>query len=82
MPKYSVRFYSSYVDEYEVEAEDEQEAIDLADEYGQALDFPNNTEELAKFAGKVEVCARHEYVDHDDTCVSELDADGNWKDAA
>jgi hypothetical protein len=77
MPKYSVRMYSIYVDEYEVEADSKDEAITLADEYQYVCDLPKPGE-LERFAGKVEQVTKHEYVDHDDTCVNELDEDENW----
>jgi len=71
--------YSSYVDEFEVEAPSAEEAIELADEYRYAMDLPKEGE-LEKFAGKVEPGEQHKFVDHDDTYVNELDADGNWID--
>lgn len=80
MPKYSVRMYWSYVDEYEVEAESPEEAVTLAQAYDCAKDFPKPVE-LAALARKVEHVTQHEYVDHDDTMVNELDEAGNWIDA-
>lgn len=77
MPKYSVRMYSSYVDEFEVEAPSAEEAIELADEYRYVMDMAK-AGELEKFAGKIEAGPQHQFVDHYDTYVNELDANGNW----
>ena len=84
MPRYSVRMYSSYVDEYEVEAASQEEAIELADAWQYCADFPqheSNKAEYERLSASVEQITKHEYVDHDDTMVSELDKDGNWLDA-
>jgi alkanesulfonate monooxygenase SsuD/methylene tetrahydromethanopterin reductase-like flavin-dependent oxidoreductase (luciferase family) len=80
MPKYSVRFYSEYCDEYHVEAETPEEAMDLAAEYECHAHSRTADEALTQFAGKVEVVERHAYVGSSDTCISELDADGSWLD--
>lgn len=80
MPRYSVRLYSSYVDEYEVEAQDADEALALAEEYQYVVDMPEPGE-LEKLAAKVEQVTKHAYVDSEDPCISALDADGNWLDA-
>lgn len=80
MPRYSVRIYSSYMDEYEVEAASPEAAADLADEYQDIVDMPKPGER-EQYTGKVKQVAKHEYVDHDDTFINELDADGNWIDA-
>jgi len=81
MPRYSVRLYSTYVDEYEVEATSAEEAVELADAYQDQADTPScmrNEAAYAALAAKVEQCAKHEYVDSEHPCVNELDADGNW----
>ena len=63
MPKYSVRFYTEYVDEYEVEAETLLDAKDLADAY---------TEDTVV----IQQVTKHEYVDFSGTCGCEIDEDG------
>jgi hypothetical protein len=78
MPRYSVRRYSTYRDEFEVEATSAEEAIRLAEAYDYAVEVTHFPGGLDAFAGKVTQLAKHEYVDHDNTCVNELDADGNW----
>jgi hypothetical protein len=79
LKRFSVRMYSSYVDEYEVVATDAQNAIDLADKWEcQPLD---PTQRDPALDAVVEQTSKNEYVDHDQTCVSELDEDGNWLDA-
>ena len=77
MPKYSVRFYSEYCDEYEVEAASAEEAQALAEEYEYVVDMPKPGE-LERFAGKVERVTKHNFVGTSDTEVNELAADGSY----
>jgi hypothetical protein len=60
MPKFSVRFYHSYVDDFEVEAETPQQAIELADAW------KVNTPQVKKVTD-------HEFVGVEDTRVDEID---------
>ena len=63
MPRYSVRFYTEYVDEYEVEAEDLLAAKALADAYTGDTDL-------------IQQITKHAYVDFTGTCGCEIDEDG------
>ena len=80
MPKYSVRFYSEYCDEYEVEAPDAKAAVRLAEEAEVHASTHGDPALPARFGQTVVLIERHVYVDASDTCISKLDEDGNWLD--
>jgi hypothetical protein len=78
LKRFSVRMYYTYCDEYEVVATDRQAAIDLADSWDSQPADP--TQRDPALDAVVEQTSKNEYVDHDQTCVSELDEHGNWID--
>lgn len=79
MPKYSVRLFKTYTDEFEIEAASEFEAIALAEKYEYMVELPEETAEIFEAEdGKVQRLLTHEYHDSDHPCVNELDADGNY----
>jgi hypothetical protein len=78
LKRFSVRKYYTYVDEYNVLAVSAQAAIKLTDQWESVCDPSQRDPALDAV---VEQTAQNEYVDHDQTCVSELDEDGNWLDA-
>ncbi len=73
MSRYSVRRYYTYVDEYVVEAENEQEADEKVDDALNTLGVLVGDNEYG-----VTQTAENEYVDYDNTMVTEIDADGAW----
>jgi hypothetical protein len=79
MPKYVVRMFNVYLDEYEVEAPTPDEAKDLAYAYDYAKDcpFPN---EVEKYAGRVEHVTKHVYQYEEDPEVWRVAAGGAYVD--
>lgn len=81
MPKYSVRLYSTWMDEFEVEAPTALDAIHLAQKHAYIVQLPEDA--FAPYEaehGKVRRLIAHEYADSQHPQANELDADGNWLD--
>jgi hypothetical protein len=74
--RYSVRVYSLFVDEYEVEAASEDDARVMAESWEYQKDTPGGIDPALD--ATVEKISTNEYVDHDRTCVTQLDDDGTW----
>lgn len=76
MPRYSVRAYFIYVDEYEVEAAEPEEARDLVEQWNAQPQEKTLRDPILD--SRVTRTAENKFINHEETCVNELDADGCW----